>query len=377
MTGSVRIEQVDLHLVGLRLKEPFHTAGGPLEAREVLLVSVSAEGLTGWGECGAWPFPAYSSETTKTAWHVLEEFLIPAVLGQELDDVATLAARFAWVRGHRMARAALEMALWDLLGQAQGRPLGAMLGGVRDRVSVGVAVGLQPSPEVLVSRIALYLEEGYRRVKAKIAPGRDEAFLRAVRGAFPALRLQADGNGAYTLDDTAMLKRLDDLELLLIEQPLAGQDLIEQGILQAQLVTPLALDEGATSSARVKAALQLGACRAVCVKSGNVGGLTEAVAIHDLCVHRGVVAFCGGLLETTIGRAAGLALASLPGFTLPADLAASARYYVEDVAEPALLLNSDSTITVPTAPGIGAQVDPWRLERHTVAHQAFGSGSVA
>jgi o-succinylbenzoate synthase len=281
------------------------------------------------------------------------------------------------VRGHPMARAALEMAAWDLLGQAEGRSLAAMLGGVRDRVEVGVAVGLQPSPESLVARIRLYLEEGYRRVKVKIAPGFDLGFIEAVRAAFPDLALQVDANAAYAVDDAAVLERLDGMRLLLIEQPLAGDNLLDHAALQQRLVTPLALDESVASVGQARMALQLGACRALCLKSARLGGLLDAVAVHDLAVHRGAPTFCGGLLETTIGRAAGLALAALPGFTLPADLSASNRYYVEDVAEPAFSLNADSTITVPAEPGLGVNVDPWRLERLTLAHEVFGSGGVA
>jgi O-succinylbenzoate synthase len=373
----MKLEHADLRLVRLHLKEPFSSAAGGVQDRECVIVALTAEGLVGWGECAAWRTPSYSPETTGTAWHVLQEFLIPAVLGQELEEIPSFLRCFGWVRGHPMAKAALEMAAWDLLGQAQERPLAALLGASRGRVAVGVAVGLQPSPESLVARIRLYLAEGYKRVKVKISPGKDEAFLGAVRQAFPELALQADGNGAYTLDDAATFERIDDLGLLLIEQPLAGDDLLQHAALQARLSTPLALDEGILSVAGAHAALELGACRAICIKAARLGGLTEGMALHDLALRHGVPAFCGGLLETNIGRAAGLALAALPGFTLPADLSASARYYVEDIGEPGFVLNPDSTITVPTRPGLGIHLDPWRLERLTVAHESFGSGGVA
>jgi o-succinylbenzoate synthase len=373
----VKIEHVDMRLVKLRLREPFSSSAGGLQDRECVIVAVTAEGLTGWGECAAWRTPSYSPETTGTAWHVLQEFLIPAILGHELEDVPSFVRCYDWVRGQAMARAALEMAAWDLLGQAQGRPLAAMLGAEKKRVEVGVAVSLQPSPESLVARTRLYLAEGYRRVKAKISPGRDVEYVEALRTAFPDLALQVDANGAYTLEDTPVFARLDRLGLLLIEQPLAGDDLLEHAALQARLATPIALDEGVQSVAGARAALELGACRAFCVKAARLGGLGEGLAFHNLAWQRGVAAFCGGLLETGIGRAAALALAALPGFTLPADLSASSRYYVEDLAEPSFVLNSDSTITLPSGPGLGVHVDPWRLERLTVAHESFGVGGVA
>lgn len=373
----MKIEYVEMRLLKLRLKEPFSSAAGGLQDRECLVLSVTGEGLTGWGECAAWHTPSYSAETTHTAWHVLQDFLIPAVLGRDIGDIASLLRCYAWVRGHTMAKAALEMAGWDLLGQAREQSLAALLGGVRERVEVGVAIGLQPSPESLVARIRLYLAEGYRRVKVKISPGRDEAYLGAVRQALPELALQADANGAYSIEDVELFQRLDALGLLLIEQPLPGDDLVQHAALQARIRTPLALDEGIVSVPCARAALQLGACRAICIKAARLGGLTEGVALHDLASQRSVPTFCGGLLETTIGRAAGLALCSLPGFTLPADLSASSRYYIEDIAEPAFVLGPDSTIAVPSQPGLGVHVDPWRLDRLTVARESFGAGGVA
>ena len=242
----MKIEHVDMRLVKLHLKEAFSSAAGGVLDRECLVLAVTAEGLVGWGECAAWRTPSYSAETTGTAWHVLQDFLIPAVLGHELEDIPSFLRCFSWVRGHPMARATLEMAAWDILGQAQERSLASMLGATRGQVEVGVAVGLQPSPESLVARIRMYLEEGYRRVKVKIAPGHDEEFLSEVRGAFPELALQADGNCAYTLDDIATFERLDALSLLLVEQPLAGDDLLQHAQLQARIKTPIALDEGIT-----------------------------------------------------------------------------------------------------------------------------------
>jgi O-succinylbenzoate synthase len=361
----MKIETITLYHLRMVLRTPFETSFGRIQGRECILIEVHAEGLTGFGECVADRDPGYSYETTSTAWSMLQEFLAPAVIGQEVAGPEDFQRRVAAVRGHPLAKAGLELALWDLLGQAQGRALRALLGGVRTTVEVGVSVGLQGSPAALVRTVAGYLAQGYRRIKLKIKPGRDLDDVRAVRQAFPEIRLQVDANSAYTLENAAALRPLDDLTLLLIEQPLAEDDLLDHARLQAQFKTPLCLDESILSVRHARQALEAGACRIINIKAGRVGGLSQARAIHDLCQAQGAPVWCGGMLETGVGRAANLALAALPGFTLPGDISASDRYYAEDITHQRFALNPDSTITVPDGPGLGVTVDRAALQRAT------------
>ncbi len=368
---KLRLESAELFHIRMPLVAPFETSFGTEKDREALILRLQADGLTGWGECVASHWPGYAYETTGTAWHVLEDFFLPAVLGKAVPDADTLRALLRPFRGHPMARAALEMAWWDLQGKAQGRPLRELLGGERERVPVGVSVGVQPSVAALLETVERYMAAGYRRVKLKIKPGRDVADVTAVRRVFPDLALQVDANSAYTLEQASVFEAMDDLRLLLIEQPLAEDDLIDHSRLQTRLKTDLCLDESILSARHARQALEIGACRVINIKPARVGGLSEAVRIHDLCHARGVSVWCGGMLETGIGRAANLALASLPGFTLPADISATDRYYVEDIAHPRFVLNSDSTIDVPQRPGLGIEVDERALARFSL-RQARG-----
>jgi O-succinylbenzoate synthase len=363
----MKIEQITLNHLCMPLRSPFETSFGRATDRDCLLLEVFSEGLVGYGECVADRNPGYSYETSTTAWHVLSEFIIPAIRGQELDGPQDFQRRVQFVRGHPMAKAGLEMALWDLQGKRQGQSLLQMLGGVREKVDVGVSVGIQASPQALVQVVNDYVQQGYHRVKLKIKPGRDVAEARAVRGAFPALRLQVDANSAYTLENASALLPLDDLNLLLIEQPLADDDLWDHHTLQARLKTPICLDESILSRRHARKALEMGACRVINIKAGRVGGLSEAVAIHDLCHSQGIPVWCGGMLETGVGRASNLALASLPGFTLPGDISATDRYYVEDITAQRFTLNADSTIDVPEGPGLGVELDRRALKRFTLA----------
>jgi o-succinylbenzoate synthase len=362
----MKIQNILLHHVRMPLQTPFETSFGRISSRECVVVEVYAGDLVGWGECPADRDPGYSYETTRTAWHVLQDFIIPAVLEKSSTNLDTYRQVVSAVRGHHMAKAGLEMALWDLLGKSSGRPLSEMLGGVRSSVEVGVSVGLQASPDALVETVHGYLERGYRRVKIKIKPGRDTGDAQAVRRIFPDLRLQVDANSAYTLDSATALQPLDDLDLLLIEQPLAEDDLWDHHLLQPRFRTPLCLDESITSLRFARQALDMAACRVINIKAGRVGGLGEAKAIHDLCFSQGVPVWCGGMLETGIGRASNLALAALPGFTLPGDISATDRYYAEDITEEQFTLNSDSTIDVPCKPGLGITVDRNVLKKYTI-----------
>jgi O-succinylbenzoate synthase len=367
----MKIEHVTLSHLRMSLRSPFETSFGRITTRDCLLVEAFSEGLVGYGECVADRDPGYSYETSATAWYVLSEFILPSILNQELEGPQDLLRRIASVRGHPMAKAGLELALWDLLGKRQGRSLRQMLGGERDKVSVGVSVGIQDTPEALVKVVDGYLSQGYRRIKIKIKPGRDVEDTRAVRSAFPGTRLQVDANSAYTLENASALLPLDDLDLLLIEQPLAEDDLWDHHRLQTQFKTPLCLDESILSRRHARQALEMGACRVINIKTGRVGGLSEALAIHDLCRSRGAPVWCGGMLETGVGRAANLALASLPGFTLPGDISATDRYYAEDITEERFTLNADSTIDVPDAPGLGVSLDQGALERVTLARMTL------
>jgi O-succinylbenzoate synthase len=362
----MQIDHVSLYRLRMPLRSPFETSFGRTYDRECILLCVCAGGLTGYGECVADAVPGYAYETTGTAWHILRDFLVPAVLGDQAPEPAGFQARVAGVRGHPMAKAGLEMAIWDLKGKIEGQSLCEMLGGQTKAVAVGVSVGIQSSPEALVEAVASYLAEGYGRIKIKIKPGRDVADAAAVRRAFPGIPLQVDANSAYTLDSAQALLPLDNLDLLMIEQPLAEDDLWDHSRLQAAFKTPICLDESILSERHARQALEMGACRVINIKPGRVGGLSEAVAIHDLCRAQGAPVWCGGMLETGVGRAANLALASLPGFTLPGDISASDRYYAQDITQERFTLNADSTITVPTGPGLGVTIDFEAMARFTV-----------
>jgi len=363
----MKIETITLQHLSMPLVAHFETSFGRVYNRECILVTIRSEGLTGYGECAADRDPGYSYETTGTAWHILKDFIGPALLGRDLAGAADFQERVAGIRGHALAKAGVEMALWDLIGQRENRSLRDLWGGTRGRVEVGVSVGIQDTTSALVQRVGRYLADGYRRVKIKIKPGRDVSEARAVRQAFPDLRLQVDANSAYTLESAAALKPLDGLDLLMIEQPLFEDDIWDHRQLQAQFHTALCLDESIVSPRHARYALEMQACRVINIKPGRVGGLSQAILIHDLCRQAGMPVWCGGMLETNIGRASNLALASLPGFTLPGDISASARYYARDITRESFTLNTDSTISVPTAPGLGVTIDDAAVKDYCLA----------
>ena len=367
----MKIDAITLRHLRMKLRSPFETSFGRIQTRDCVLLEVSSEGLVGYGECVADRDPGYSYETVQTAWHILSDFLIPAILGKDIERPQELGKELDFVRGHLMAKGGLEMALWDLMGKRQGRSLQDLLGGKLPQVDVGVSIGIQDSPSELAKVVESYLAQGYQRIKIKIKPGRDVPEAQAVREAFPDLKLQVDANSAYTLESAQALSPLDDLNLLLIEQPLAEDDLWDHSKLQARFRTPLCLDESILSVRHARQAIEMGACRVINIKAGRVGGLTQSAAIHDLCLARHVPVWCGGMLETGVGRAANLALASLPGFRLPGDISASDRYYAEDITEERFTLNPGSTINVPTGAGLGVTIDPQALERATLAQAKF------
>jgi len=367
----MRLESIELHHIRLPLRESFETSFGITRDRDAILVNIRAPGAQGWGECVAGQVPDFSYETTHTVWHVLSDFIIPAVLASELSEPQDLRRIAAGIRGHPMAKAGIEAALWDLFSLQAGQSLSRFLGGKAERVSVGVSVGIQDDTARLIETVENYTHQGYARIKVKIKPGRDVEDVRAVRKAFPGLALQVDANAAYTLQDLAVFKALDELDLAMIEQPLGAPNLTDHSRLQAQLRTPVCLDESIGDAGGASAAIDLGACRVINIKPGRVGGLEEARRIHDLCAQRGVPVLCGGMLETGIGRAANVALATLPNFRLPGDLSASARYYAEDIVERPFELNNDSTLTVPTGAGIGVSIRWDRLRRATLRRAVF------
>ncbi|MFQ5922018.1 MAG: o-succinylbenzoate synthase [Anaerolineales bacterium] len=367
----MKIDAVEIHHISMPLVRRFETSMHVEHDRESLLIHVEGDGLEGWGECVAHLDPWYSYETIGTAWHVLEDFLVPAILGVELDSAVKFPGRVKGIKGHPMAKAGLELALWDLEGRKERKPLVELLGAERRRVEVGVSIGIQDDVGTLLCLIQDHLAEGYRRIKLKIKPGTDLEIVRAVREAHPDLRLQVDANAAYDVRQSHIFEEMDPLALQLIEQPFPAEDLQAHAALQARLSTPVCLDESIDSAMMARQALDLAACRVINIKPGRVGGLTEALQIHDLCLERDIPVWCGGMLETGIGRASNLALASLPGFTLPGDISATDRYYEVDVANPRFELNSDGTIDVPNGAGLGVVVDRTALERFTIRTERF------
>jgi o-succinylbenzoate synthase len=365
------IERVRLHLLRMELVSPFETSFGSITERDCILVEVFSESLVGIGECVADRYPGYSYETSTTAWHILRDFIVPAILGADLENPADYHLKVSKIRGHNLAKAGIEMALWDLVGKMQSRSLKELLGGVRTQVEVGVSVGIQESVVSLLEVIENYLVEGYRRVKIKIKPQRDIEEVTAARSSFPEVCLQVDANSAYTLESASIFKSFDRLGMILIEQPLAEDDLWDHKRLQAMIDTPICLDESILSLRHARQALEMDACRIINIKLGRVGGIVQAAAIHDFCFAQGIPVWCGGMLETGVGRAANLALASLPGFTLPGDISATDRYYKQDITVERFQLNQDSTIDVPVDPGLGVKLDKKALQQVRIAQETF------
>jgi len=363
----MKIESLKPYHIRLPLVSPFATSFGSIDHKECILVELRAEGLTGYGESAVERDPGYNYETTGTAWHILKDFVAPLILEQDVVDAADFQRRVAGIRGHHLAKAGVEMALWDLLGKRDGLSLKQMFGGERDKVEVGVSIGIQDSASSLVRSAEGYVRQGYNRLKIKIKPGRDVEDTSAVREAFPDIRLQVDANSAYSLETVEALKPMDDLDLLLIEQPLYEDDIWDHRVLQAEFKTPICLDESVVSPRHARYALEMEACSIINIKPGRVGGLSQGIEIHDMCRAQGMPVWCGGMLETGVGRASNLAIASLSGFTLPGDISASDRYFTRDITHERFTLNPNSTIDVPTGPGLGVTVDKAALEQFTLA----------
>lgn len=366
----MRITRAVLREVPLRLKEFFEISSGGTQARRVLLLTLEADGVEGWSECVAGETPGYSYETTETAWHVLTRWLLPGLAGSEFEDGRDVCPA-PWLRGHPMARAAIEMAGWDLEAKRRGVPLRELLGGETEAIPVGVSIGLQETTAELLARVDSFLAEGYRKIKLKIKPGRDVEMLRAVRDRFPDAPLMADANSAYSLArDLPRLREVDGLELMMIEQPLHHEDLLDHAALQREIDTPVCLDESIRSPGDARLALHLRAGRIVNIKPGRVGGLRASVAIHDACRAAGWPVWCGGMLESGIGRAHNAALATLPGFTIPGDISNSRRYWQEDIVRPEFEM-TDGMMPVPDGPGIGVEPRIGRIEALATRREVF------
>jgi O-succinylbenzoate synthase len=373
----MKLERIVLREISLPLREPFRISSGETTDRRILLLQLTdAEGAVAWSECVAGERPNYSSETIETAWLALRHWFAPRLLGTVIAEPGAASSLLErHVRGHRMARAALEMGVWALAAVRAGRPLSSLLGGSRSRVPVGISLGIQPSPQALAERAARALSEGYSRIKLKIEPGADVEYVRAVRISLGAdAPLMADANNAYSLADADRLQELDELGLLMLEQPLDYEDLLRHAELQRRLRTPICLDESITSVARAEDMIALGAGRIINIKPGRVGGFTESLRIHDFCASNGVPVWCGGMLESGVGRAHNIALASLPNFVMPGDLSPSRRYWLRDIVSPEWTME-DGTIAVPQTPGLGVEVDIDYVAHLTVRSETLSASA--
>jgi o-succinylbenzoate synthase len=371
----MRVRRIRIREIHLPLKEPFRISSGVVQHRRILLLELTdLDGITVWSECVAGELPNYSSETVDTAWLAIREWLAPRLLGVPLErpDHAHLLLRDG-VRGHRMARAALEMGVWALHAERLQLPLAAAIGATRTTVEIGISLGIQDSPAALADRAAAALDQGYRRIKLKIEPAADIDYVAAVRHRLGNdAPLMVDANNAYTLDDAAHLARLDDFDLMMIEQPLDADDLVRHAELQRRLRTPICLDESITSPERARDMITLGSGRIINIKPGRVGGFAQAIAIHDLCVAHGIPVWCGGMLESGVGRAYNIALAALPGFTMPGDISPSSRYWDRDIVLPEWETSEPGLMAVPAhRPGIGVAVDADRVDQLTVREEVL------
>ena len=363
----MNISAIELSEIRLPLIHFFETSFGRTTERRIVLVHmIDQDGIEGWGECTAGEGPFYSDEWTETAWSTLKEFLAPMVAGKEINNAADCWSLMKPVRGHRMAKAAVETACWDLEAKRSGVPLWRHLGGVQKEIPCGVSIGIQDSPAILLEKIEKELAAGYQRIKIKIKPGWDLNIVEQVRKRFPEIRLMGDANSAYSLADTPLFQALDQFNLMMIEQPLAHDDMFDHAELQKQIRTPICLDESIHSAEDAKHAIQLGSCRIINVKLGRVGGHAEAKRVEDVSRSSDIPVWCGGMLESGIGRAHNIAMATLAGFTLPGDVSASSRYWEEDIIEPAVTVSSRGTIVAPGKSGIGYDVNVRRIERLTV-----------
>ncbi len=370
-SDGLEIDRIELYLLSLPYVHFFETSLGREEERTFILVKLYADGLCGYGEVVAGKSPLYSYETVSTAWHILKEFLIPQVFHHTLFHPLDFYEKARIYRGHPMAKAGMELALWDLEAKRKNLPLWNLYGGINKEIPSGVSIGIQDTETQLLERIQTFLGEGYRRIKIKIKPSWDVAVCRKVRKSFPEISLQVDANGAYTLQDKEHLKKLDEFDLVMVEQPFAPYDLWDHSRLQREMKTPLCLDESIYNMDSSRKALEMGSCRVINIKVGRVSGVVEARKIHDFCQKNSIPVWCGGMLESGIGRAHNIHLSTLPNFKFPADLSASRRYYTEDLIEPPIDLTPQGTVRVPELPGLGVFPQEERITRATQFHEVF------
>jgi len=369
--ANLHLERAELREIELPLKSPFETSFGVTTRRRILIVRVfDKSGASGYGECVAGEGPFYNHETVDTAWLITANYVGPLLRRAGVETATGVNHALAPIRGNQMAKAGVEAAIWDLEAKLAGRPLWQHLGGVRDEINCGVSIGLQESTEKLIEKVAHEVESGYQRIKIKIKPGKDVQLVEAIRARFPDITLSVDANSAYSLNgDLSLVQQLDQYNLLMIEQPLAPGDLVDHAKLQRKIKTPICLDESICSRSDARHADELGSCRIINIKLGRVGGHTEVQLIQTYAVEHDLPVWCGGMLEAGIGRAHNIALSTLPGFTLPGDVSASARYWEEDIIEPAVTVSPQGTIKVPTTPGIGYEVNESRIEALTTRRE--------
>ncbi|MGC1416441.1 MAG: o-succinylbenzoate synthase [Candidatus Acidiferrum sp.] len=373
----MKIESITLREIQMRLNAPFEASFGVSHQRRIILVEVVADGVSGWGEVTASETPGYNSETTDTAWHVISDFVAPALIGRTISRAADCLPLLAAIRGHQMAKSGVENALWDAEAQLKGVPLSKLLGGTLGEIACGVSLGIRENPQALVKKVEEELRSGYQRIKLKIKPGKDLEYVAAVRKQFPEILLSVDANSAYRLEDVAHLRKLDEFKLLMIEQPLHWDDIYAHSKLQSQIQTAICLDECINNSRHALAAIELKACRIINIKLGRVGGHFEAQRVEEVCRTHSTPVWCGGMLESGIGRAHNIAMSTLAGFTFPGDVSASKRYWAEDIIEPEVEVTPKGTIRVPKSPGIGYTVRRDRIEKLTVRTNHWGSKRTA
>ena len=367
----MKLVEVTLRHLQMEMKSPFSTSFGTFQTKDfILLEAVDEQGTVGYGESVAFSSPWYNEETFKTNWHMLEDFLIPMLLGKELQHPDEVSDLFSAIRKNNMAKSTIEGAVWDIYAQQTNQSLAHALGGTKDQIDVGISIGIQNSVEELIEVVRGYVEEGYKRIKVKIKPGWDVDVMRRLREAFPNVAIMADANSAYRLEDVELLKQLDAFDLTMIEQPLASDDIIDHATLQKQLSTPICLDESIHSLEDARKAVELGSTKVINIKIGRVGGLTEAKKIHDYCMEKGIPVWCGGMLEAGIGRAHNVALTTLPNFILPGDTAGSSRYWEKDIITPEVIVDH-GVIHVPQQAGIGYAIDQEAVERYTVMKKTY------
>ena len=373
----MKIESIVLREIHLRLKSPFETSFGTVQNRRILIVEVVADGVSGWGEVTAGETPSYNAETTDTAWHIICNFIGPLLQHRTLGHASEFQELVANIRGQEMAKSGVENALWDVEAKLAGLPLGRLLGGVKSEINCGVSLGIRENPPSLLAKVEEELARGYQRIKLKIKPGKDYDFVQAVRREFPTILLSVDANSAYRPEDAGHLARFDEFDLLMMEQPLYWDDIYAHAKLQAQIKSPICLDECIHNTRHALAAIELNACQVINIKVGRVGGHSEARLLQEACRNRRIPVWCGGMLESGIGRAHNIAASTLPGFTLPGDVSASSRYWDEDIIEPEVEVSRKGTIEVPTAAGIGYEVRRDRVEALTLRSQVFSAKSQA